>query len=436
MKRLLTSLFLLLILVTPIYAQADLTQTIISEETGLIFSLPEDWTAKFNSGGRSSLILESSDIQLEVFSPATLIGDRLDHAQKAKELLASIMELYEWDIGDFETQTIGDQTLTIGNYQLGNFDGILVGIPLGNNEYAIIDTIDWAKSRDTDLIIKIASTFERLSPLVLENHAGPWQSAVNELQNEGIIGVGGGIVFVEDRAFFSGKGLFFTPLASNSPQTNFVMAATLNYHVGQKAVADESSETCTLLARLQTDSSTGIVSHFLEFGFDNWGAFYYSTLKDNRITNYGEFSRIQLNETYHVMVVVSGETLSLFLDGVQIATNLPIDESAGTFGIALRGYGATAECVGNNIWVYRIPEVQEGVCRATASGNVNKRSGPSTSNDIPGQLQASSSVHIIGKVVGEDGFVWWQLEDETWVRNDVIQLLGDCRDVPTLTGDI
>lgn len=201
MKQLLTSFFLLLIWTTTAYTQADLTQTIISEETGLVFSLPEDWTAEFYSAGRSTLILQSSNnVQLEVFSPATLIGDRLDHPQKANELLASMMELYEWDIGDFETQTINDQILTIGSYQIGSFDGILVGIPLGNNEYAVIDTIDWAKSRDTDLVIEIASTFERLSPLVLKNHAGPWQSAVNELEGEGVIGVGGGIIFIEGKS--------------------------------------------------------------------------------------------------------------------------------------------------------------------------------------------------------------------------------------------
>lgn len=435
MKQLFMSIFLILILATTGYAQNDLEQVIVSEETGLTFNLPEDWDVEFTHNERSALILTSNSIRLEVYTPSTLIYDRVDDNQKGNELIAAMIELYEWDLGEFSTQTIDNTTLTIGEYEVGGFDGILVAIPLGNDEHAVIDTLEWTESRDYDLIIDIASTFERVSPLTLDNHAGPWQDAIKELEDKGLIGVGGGIVFVEDRAFFSGQGSFFTPLASNSPQTNFVISASLDYAVGQSITEDGFTETCTLLARLKTDPS-GTSSEFLEIGIDGFGAFYYMSYANNDATNYGEFKRIELGESYHVMAIVSGESMSLFLNGEQIAGNLPVDELSGTFGIALRGYGSTAECVGENIWVYRIPEIQDGVCRATASGNVNKRSGPSTSNDIPGQLAAGSSEHITGKVVGEDGFIWWQLDDESWVRNDVIQLLGDCREVPTVTGDI
>ena len=436
MKKIFFTLFLALILATIGYAQGDLTQDIVSEETGLVFSLPDDWTVEYTSGGNATLILTSNSMQLEVYSPATFVYDRLEGNQKANELIAAMTELYEWDLGAFESQTINGKTLTIGEYEIDGFNGILVAIPLDNNEHAVIDTLDWSSSTDTDTIIEIASTFERISPLVLEDYDEPWQDAIKELEDEGIIGVGGGIIFVEDRAFFSGQGLFFTPLASNSPQTNFVMAATLDYKTGQAVTEDGVPETCTLLARLKSDPNTGTSTEFLEIGIDGFGAFYYMTYKNDETTNYGEFQRVELDESYHVLFVASGETLSLFLNGEQIAANLPIDQASGTFGIALRGYGATAECVGENIWVYRIPEVQDGVCRATTNGNVNKRSGPSTSNDTPGQLLAGSSEDIVGKVVGEDGFVWWQLEDEAWVRNDVVQLLGDCRDVPTVKGDV
>jgi len=436
MKQLFINIFMMLILTITSYAQTDLTEVIISEETRLTFNIPEDWTVEFTNNERSALILTSSDMQLELYSPSTLIYDRVDDNQKGNELIAAMIELYEWDFGDFETQTIDGKTLTIGEYEVGDFEGILVAVPLGNNEHAVIDTLQWTASADQDFILEIASTIERVSPLILEDHAGPWQDAVSELEDEGLIGVGGGIVFVEDRAFFSGQGSFFTPLASNSPQTNFVIAATLDYKVGQSITDDGQTETCTLLARLQSDPNTGLSQEFLEIGIDGFGAFYYMSFADDDATNYGEFKRVALGETYHVLAIVSGETLSLFLNGEQIASNLPVDELSGIFGIALRGYGASAECVGNNIWVYRIPEIQDGVCRATTNGNVNKRSGSSTSNDIPGQLLAGSSEHITGKVTGEDGFVWWQLDDEAWVRNDVIQLLGDCREIPTVKVDI
>ena len=277
MKRLFISVFLMVILTTLGHAQTDLTEVIISEETALTFNLPEDWDVDFTNNERSALILTSNSIRLELYSPSTLIYDRVDDEQKGNELIAAMTERYGWNLGDFETQTIDGKTLTIGEYEVDGFDGILVAIPLGNNEHAVLDTLEWRSTRDQPLILDIASTVERISPLILENHAGSWQDAIKELEDEGLIGVGGGIVFVEDRAFFSGQGSFFTPLASNSPQTNFVIAATLDYKVGQSVTDDGATETCTLLARLQADPNTGTSQEFLEIGIDGFGAFYYMT---------------------------------------------------------------------------------------------------------------------------------------------------------------
>lgn len=421
----------LLMLVFPVVSQAqDLTQDITSDETQITFSIPEGWTSTFNPGGASILTLTGDEIGIEIYTPSTLMFDRIDDATKANEVLSRAINLYEWEEGDFETVTINDRIITVAEYEVDGFAGILIAVPLENEQFALVDTFEWDSSLDRDIILEIASTIEQIPPpLTLDNYDGNWRGVVEQLEENDVIPTGGQLVFVEDRAFFSGQGSFFTPLAENSPQTNIVMAATLDFTVGSDFNETSEPETCNLLARLQTDSE-GFSQQFLEVGLDNVGALYYYTAIDGEISNYGEFRRLELDTTHHVLFVASGEQLTIFLDGVQAAASLPIDEVSGTFGITLRGFGPGAECVGENIWVYSIPQVQTGACRVTSTSNVNKRTGPGTNFDIGGQLQASTTEEIIGQAVGADGFVWWQLEDENWVRNDVVQQLGDCSDIP------
>ncbi|MDQ7034111.1 MAG: hypothetical protein Q9P01_04550 [Anaerolineae bacterium] len=39
---------------------------------------------------------------------------------------------------------------------------------------------------------------------------------------------------------------------------------------------------------------------------------------------------------------------------------------------------------------------------------------------------------VIGQTVAVDDFRWWQLEDESWVREDVIIITGDCSNIPEI----
>jgi len=39
---------------------------------------------------------------------------------------------------------------------------------------------------------------------------------------------------------------------------------------------------------------------------------------------------------------------------------------------------------------------------------------------------------VIGQATGTDGFVWWQLGNEAWVRSDLVEEAGYCDDVPVV----
>lgn len=52
------------------------------------------------------------------------------------------------------------------------------------------------------------------------------------------------------------------------------------------------------------------------------------------------------------------------------------------------------------------------------------RAGPGTNFARVGFLNNGDTLHVVGQDAGADGFVWWQGEDDTWVRSDLGE--SDC----------
>jgi uncharacterized protein YgiM (DUF1202 family) len=72
------------------------------------------------------------------------------------------------------------------------------------------------------------------------------------------------------------------------------------------------------------------------------------------------------------------------------------------------------------------------VCRIVSQGGVNVRHTPSTSGAIAGSLNDGHTAAVIGQLKDDAGRVWWQLDDYTWVRSDVVGEQGDCTLAPTV----
>lgn len=410
----------------------EFSQMIVSPETRLLFELPSALTVEYLPDDLA-LELDSDDIKLHVFSTERIQQEGLGDISDAVELLSSLIDVNDREVGSIETFTVNRKLLTVADYTLDDFDGMLVVVPLDNGEFVVIDTIEWSLVEDRGTVIDIAGTFQAMIAPILNDPNGNWQDVIVQLEEYDVIVPGGGIVFVEDRAFFAGEGNWFTPLADNSPQTNIVMAATLSY-TASSTYNLAGIESCTLLSRIG-QNSVGDAIQFIQVGIDNFETVFYRFVDDNDEFHYNEFASVDLenNTTYHILYIAQEESLTVFLDGKQVAKDLPVGFAVGTFGIGLDSSGPTAECIGENIWVYRLPEVTDGVCRANSTANVNRRGGPGTSFAIAGQMTANSPEDIVGQTVGDDGFVWWQLASESWVRNDVISLSGDCSDVPDVS---
>ncbi|MBZ0304150.1 MAG: hypothetical protein K8J31_30725 [Anaerolineae bacterium] len=68
-------------------------------------------------------------------------------------------------------------------------------------------------------------------------------------------------------------------------------------------------------------------------------------------------------------------------------------------------------------------------CTVSAASLVNRRDEPAVTGEVVGQLRGRY-LPVAGQTKGADGFIWWQLADESWVRSDVVVTAGACDDVP------
>ena len=95
--------------------------------------------------------------------------------------------------------------------------------------------------------------------------------------------------------------------------------------------------------------------------------------------------------------------------------------------------GWTAESSVDGYWLEPLPGAaafNPDICTVTVNGDTNKRSGPGTTFETAGQLRADEMAEVIARTTGTDGMTWYQLDDESWMREDVVIERGLCETVP------
>lgn len=71
--------------------------------------------------------------------------------------------------------------------------------------------------------------------------------------------------------------------------------------------------------------------------------------------------------------------------------------------------------------------VAAGDCTVAAAGSeANLRDDTSTEAEIVGTLTQEEARPVLGQAQGLDGFLWYQVADDSWVRSDVVELAGNC----------
>ncbi|MEO1289175.1 MAG: SH3 domain-containing protein [Chloroflexota bacterium] len=258
-------------------------------------------------------------------------------------------------------------------------------------------------------------------PDEIDDFDGASEDVMLQFEEAGIVGSGNAFLFGEDYAFISRTGGFFTTLGRNRNRTDVIMGVELTFD-------SESSrdEECGILLRV--DDSVDPVEEFLFIGIDGDGTLIINDGSEENSSVFNEFP-LDLDDTIHLIVVARGEELALYIDGELVLSGYEIYETRGIFGVAMFTDDTGSNCEIRNMWVYDTPFFEPGVCNVVASGNVNQRSGPSTSTEIAGQLSSGETLEVISQTEPGDGFIWYELEDDSYVREDIISLVGDCNDI-------
>lgn len=415
----------------------DLPETFVSASGVWQVNHPSDWhpvaEVEFDA-----VEFDMGDFLLFFFGP-DFSGDivALAGSDDIEQILAVLLDLIEVDYDDIETGDFNgrDQAFTV--IEDGDGEFVIAVVQLSNDLYGAygLETEETLSDEVMDTIFSIILSFSLTDdegpaeiPSSLQNHAGDWQDAVAELEELGLISEGGSLVFVENTAFFTGSGNFFTPLARQSPHRDIVMAGELTFTTSDT----DDLEICSLISRTVTNAMGDAVQSFevaltnvnMIAAIDSTGPSEHDV--DLRTAPF----RYIPDEPYHILYVAIRDRVYVYLNGELIISDFEIENRSGAYGIALRGQAPGARCEGNNIWVYQAPFVEPGVCEINATSNVNRRSGPGTNFNQAGQLSAGTILLATGQAESSDGFTWWQLEDDTWVRDDVVNASGDCANIP------
>jgi hypothetical protein len=439
----------LLFTIAPTSAQSDLDETYVAEDSTFQISYPSDWD--INDDDEPAYIILSGienreRISVTVFSTETVALFSIGESA-AVDVAANVAEVFDFVQDDAEEFDIEGRDVGLASVDLDGQTGAAFIIEMRNGDYGMVIVLgdDEALEDNVDFIVSMVASYNTPTGTgkgqpdlggndsdvaeSLSNHDGDWEDAIAELQDLGLIGTGGSLVFEEDSAFFTGQGFFFTPLGRRAPFADIVMAGQIEFTSGSASEYEE----CSLLARV-VDEGQSQVGTYLQVGVDNsQDVFYYDTISsDEDSTVYEPFrANLDLDEAHHFLFILVDESLTVYIDGELLVENAEInDERAGTYGIALMGSSRDSRCEGTNLWVYQVPSFEAGVCEVSAGGSVNKRSGPGTNFDRAGTLEAGTIMEVIGQSTASDGFVWWELEDGSWVRDDIVNAVGDCASVP------
>ncbi len=273
--------------------------------------------------------------------------------------------LVEWEQSRSINQGRDSNTITVvcvGNYLALYVNGDLiaeahddelsegtVGLTVGAYDEGAVDIsfdnlVVWAASAGKTPVAKSSAA------VTLANYNGEPGAVIAELQRLGLVPKGGSLLFRENRAFFSGQGSFFTPLARRSPQTDVVMAGELTFSVGNV----NQYEQCSLTARIGTNAS-GDATTYVDVAFTNTGELLLiDRFSDKRDAELGIGTRTyDVDRPQHLLFVLMGNRANVFVNGELVLADFEVSERAGTYGITLIGKGPGARCEGRNIWVYQ-----------------------------------------------------------------------------------
>lgn len=252
-------------------------------------------------------------------------------------------------------------------------------------------------------------------PSSLRDHDDDWQDAIEELEDEGVIGSGGSLILNENRVFADAANPGYVPIGSNVSRRDVVVATTIEFEAGSDGAL------CGISARNNDD--TGLLLALSGDGF---------LLVLDVVSNdfYEADLDLDVEDENHLLFIAQDDNLSVYVNGDLALENVSVGDDSGSFTLFMDPDDEPARCDLSNFWAYEAPIVVAGLCEATSNNTVNRRSGPGTNFDRDGTLNAGERIEVVGQAEDNSDFTWYELDDGSWVREDVVSIVGDCSDIP------
>ncbi|MEL6269679.1 MAG: hypothetical protein AAFV33_15090 [Chloroflexota bacterium] len=261
-----------------------------------------------------------------------------------------------------------------------------------------------------------------------------------ELERSGVFPAGSAFAFASEGRPLIGGSQFTTLLPDVAP-ANFAFGGTLAFNA-----QSDDLETCALVARatvesdvVETDTErieSAQINSFVDVGLTGEGEVFVVDRfgdDDDALTIEMTGTEVDLSEPVRMIAVVLDDALSVYVDGERVIGEMRIEAPAGQFAFALETTESTTTCTGADFWAYTLEAdyVREG-CEITTVATINQRGGPGTQFDVLSQLNAGEVALATGQTVDAEGFTWWRLESNLWMREDVVTAQGYCRTLPQI----
>ena len=259
-----------------------------------------------------------------------------------------------------------------------------------------------------------------------------------ELEKAGVFPAGGELALVDDtrRELRSSQ---FINLDTESDQPNFVFGGKLLFEPWDENPDDVQA--CALVARANVESETieseterietAQINTFVDIGVTNMDEVYVADrfgTADDDVTVEKFETDLAYKAPIEIIAVVLDNTLTVYVQSERIVDAIEIQAPTGAFAFALVSTHLQTNCVGFDFWAYTLEEnyVREG-CEITTASTINQRAGAGTNFDVLSQLGAGQVAIATGQTIDGEGFTWWRLENDLWMREDVVIERGYCR---------
>ncbi len=418
----------------PALAQSGPLQSYIAEDGSFWFSYPRSWQLETHD---SLIYVYNNRVTVSVVGPGMLEKLGLGGYTDPAELVQAVAQRLGVRSSELVRSTENGRPAARLNFDdPAGYPAFLLALLLRDNRLGLVDVRFTGGYRplNEQHALRIARSLEVPSgpPARLVHYAGPWQQTVAELEAAGAIPAGGRLLFLSSAPYTVGQAAdaSYVPLGNPRPAQDVIVAGELRF----VPVEEGGYQACFLGARLTYHAGEAVVRAYLEAGLNSVSQVYYIDSTGDPATSQSAVQPLLLGESpHHLLLLALGDRLAVYLDGQRIFAGVSVEVRTGIAGLGVITSAPATRCEGQNLWVYEVTGVTSSSCTVTAaSARVNRRQTPATGGSVAGWLTRGETRSVTGQMTDALDYVWWQLDDGTWVRSDVVIEQGDCTAVPVV----